>query len=383
MKNKRVFQNSKKTVPRQCGASDTALRKNDFMPIQSPSKAPKYLVLAEQLRAQIKEEMLQPGDRLPSFVEMRSQHGVTITTVERAYAHLEKDDLVVREQGRGTFVKEREARSLTNVIGVSGITLPQHVYFSQLMEGFQQVAAPAGFEILLLNEGTPITREKIDGVVTCDTGFAKFEKWRQLPSGMPCVTATVNARDFVSVVGDDYQGAYDLTQHLLQLGHRRIGAMYDPFLTARSTGYQNAMRDAKIEVDSAWMRAVAYDRTPDLQYTSAGYAVMREWLAGDWAATGCTALVTQNDDVALGVLRALSEAGWRVPEQVSVAGFDSTEAGRYFQPQITSVEVPLREIGAAAMELLLRQIRGEAIRASTTVLPARVLPGGTTSRPPA
>ena len=351
------------------------------MPTTTSSKNSKYLVLAEQLRTQIEQGFFLPGDRLPSFVEMRTEHGVTITTVERAYAHLEKDDLVVREQGRGTFVKERAARVLTNVIGVSGILYSQHPYSLQLMEGLQQVATPAGFEILLLNEETPIAREKVDGVLSCDTGFAKFEKWRKLPSGMPCVTATVNARDFVSVVGDEYQGAYDLTRHLLELGHRRIASLLDPFLSARLTGHQNALRDANIEAASNWSRVVAYDHTPDLQYTSAGYAAMRVWLDEDWDKTGCTAIMTQNDDTAMGVLCALKEAGRSVPEHVSVTGFDGTDAGRYFQPQITSVEVPLREIGEAAMELLLRQIQGEEMHASTIVLPTRILPGESVGKP--
>lgn len=352
------------------------------MPSPSQVQNSKYLVLAEHLREQIARKVFKPGDRLPTFVEMRREHGVTITTVDRAYALLEKENLVVREQGRGTFVKAHEERSVRNVVGISGLLLPLHPYSMQLMNGFQQVAGEADVELLLLHENINIQWEKVDGVISCDTGFSKKEKWRQLPPGMPCVTTLVETRDFVSVIGDEYQGAYDLVQHLVSLGHQRIASLYDPYLSVRLDAYHAALRDAGITVQANWGRDIAYDMAADFQYTTAAYNVMQQWLQEDWRATDCTAIVVQNDDAALGVMRAFNEAGWVIPGQVSVAGFDGTEFGRYFQPQITSVEVPLREIGMTAMELLLRQVKGEEVRPSTIVLPTRVLPGGTTGKPP-
>lgn len=346
------------------------------------TKKPKYLAVAEELREQIERNELKAGDRLPSFVEMRARYGVTSTTVERIYAHLEKDDLVVREQGRGTFVKERAARPVKNVIGISGVTIPQHVYFAQLLQGFRQVADEAGVELLLLNRDLTVSWEKVDGVLNCDTGFERYEHWRHFPPGMPCVTTLVGARGFTGVIGDELQGSYDLTNYLLELGHRRIGSIHDPFSSARFEGYLKAMREANIEPEASWIHHVSYQRTPERLYTTAGYEVMNEWLAADWKQNGCTALVTQNDDTAMGVIRALSEAGWRIPHDVSVAGFDGTDIGRFFQPQLTSVEVPLREIGVLALELLLNEIRGGKARTSTTILPTRVLPGTSTGKPP-
>lgn len=351
------------------------------MPSSSQLNPPKYLALAQQLREQITQRVFKPGDRLPTFVEMRAQHGVTITTVERAYALLEKENLVVREQGRGTFVKAHEERPVKNVIGIDGLLLPLHPYSMQLMNGFQQVANEADVELLLLRENINIQWEKVDGVISCDTGFVKHEKWRQLPPGMPCVTTLVEARDFVSVVGDEYRGAYELVQHLLKLGHRRIAALYDSYLPVRRAGYEDALRNAGMMIEASWGRDIACNMAPDLQYTTAAYNVMTQWLQQDWEQIGCTAIVVQNDDAALGAMRAFNEAGWSVPGQVSVAGFDGTEFGRYVHPSITSVEVPLREIGMTAMELLLRQVKGEVMRPSTIVLPTRVLPGGTTGKP--
>jgi DNA-binding LacI/PurR family transcriptional regulator len=347
-------------------------------------KTPKYVVLAEQLRDQIEQGVLKPGDRLPSFVEMRAMHGVTPTTVERVYARLEQDSLIVRERGRGTFVKQRDRRAVNGVIGISGISFSQQPppYWFNLMEGFQDVASKAGVELLLLNEKSEISWDKVDGVLTYDSHAADRERTlRQLPPGMPCVTALDAERDLVSVIADDYQGAYDLAKYLVELGHRRIGYIYDPLSPARLTGYRTALRDAGLAVDDRLMRPVPpYDASDECAYTLFGQTTMRQWLETDWAESGCTAVMTQNDDTAIGVMNALSQAGLSVPEQVSVAGFDGTDIGRYFLPSITSVEVPLREIAATAMELLLRQVNGEKMNPWTMVLPTRVVEGNSTAR---
>jgi GntR family transcriptional regulator of arabinose operon len=344
-----------------------------------PVKTPRYIELANVLRSQIEEGILKPGDRLPSFVQIREQYGVTAATVERIYKHLEKDNLVVREQGRGTFVKEPEALPRTGVIGIYGVTTAQHPYFVPLIDGWQSAAAKAGMELLLLHNETPVERGKVDGVLSCDTGFFKQQKFDLIPTGMPCVTATINAPNYVSVIGDEYQAAYDLTQYLLQLGHRRIAYLYDPFLSARLLGYRNAMRDAGIEIDENWLQTLAVKDTPENSYSASGYFRMKRWLAGTWRELNCTALMTQNDDTAMGVIRALNEYGLKVPEQVSVTGFDGTAPGRYFSPSLTGAAAPLRDIGLIAMELLLRMIEGEAMQPSTIVLPLQLIEGASTA----
>lgn len=351
------------------------------MPSSASLKTPKYIALANELRSQIERGILQPGDRLPSFVQIREQYGVTAATVERIYKHLEKDNLVVREQGRGTFVKQPESLPRTGVIGIYGVTTAQHPYFVPLIDGWQSAAAKAGMELLLLHNETPVEMGKVDGVLSCDTGFVKQHKFDLIPAGMPCVTAIINAPDYVSVIGDEYQAAYDLTQYLLHLGHRRIAYMYDPYLAPRLLGYRNAMRDAGIEVQENWLRTVAYDLTPECTYSSASHLRMCEWLAQDWEKLGCTALMAHNDDTAMGAILALNEAGYSVPHQVSVTGFDGTAPGRYFSPSLTGAAMPLRDIGLTAMELLLRMMEGEAMQPSTVVLPLQFIEGASTAPP--
>ena len=119
------------------------------------STGPKYERLADDLRGQMSEGVLRPGDRLPTFREMRENFGATPTTVERVYRLLEGEGLIVRSQGRGVFVAATPARIATGVIGLSGATFARrlsHPYFAHLMEGVHEAAARAGREILVLQQ---------------------------------------------------------------------------------------------------------------------------------------------------------------------------------------------------------------------------------------
>lgn len=340
---------------------------------------PKYIAIAEDFRTQIESGELKPGDRLPSFVEMRVQHGVAPVTVERIYAYLEKDELVIREQGRGTFVKQRQAKTRTGVVALSGafVSLSQHPYYAHLLEGCHKAAAAAGVKLLLLNDiQSEDWAKQVDGILVCEGRPRIRERiLKQMPGDLPCVMAIVKEREFTSVLADDYQGAYDMAQALIEAGHRRIGCIYDPVPSARFTGYCDALREAGIELSDTLIRTGWRQHTPETSYSYSGKTVMQEWLAQGWSRLGCTALMTQNDDTAIGVIHTLSEAGYSVPADVSVTGFDGTEVGRYFMPSLATVEVPLVEVGTTAMNWLLRQIEGEKSSANTIVLPTRYVPG--------
>ena len=99
---------------------------------------------------------------------------------------------------------------------------------------------------------------------------------------------------------------------------------------------------------------------------------MAEWLDKDWKRSGLTAVLAQNDEVAIGIMDAIRAAGLRVPNDISVIGFDGTEEGAHAKPELTTVAVPLEKIGATAMELLLRQVREEPVEANVITLPSRL-----------
>ena len=349
------------------------------------AKTPKYLALARDLRGQIQRGELMPGDRLPTFVEMRARFGVTPTTIERIYVLLEQEGLILRERGRGTFVTYPGPRPASGVIGVCGVSSTQmtHPYLMLLEDGFRQRARQAGVDLMIIGDESEIRRDKVDGVVVYETRPGLAERLlSRLPMGLPCVAALKPIRGKASVVADEFGAAQDLVAHLVGLGHRRIACLLDPLSPQRLAGYQEGLRSAGIAPQAGWARHLEYQTgQPVWSYSEVGCASMTLWLGSDWRGASCTALIAQNDDAAIGAIHALRAAGLRVPEDVSVAGFDGTEVGRYFVPSLTTVEIPLRQIGATAVDLLLRQIAGEAIQVATTVLPAPLLLGESTRTP--
>jgi DNA-binding LacI/PurR family transcriptional regulator len=180
-----------------------------------------------------------------------------------------------------------------------------------------------------------------------------------------------------SVAVDNLRGAYLATEHLLQLGHRRIMHLSgDPSLEVarlRVEGYLAALRDNGA---GAHARVV----TPDNDHWDyhAGHRAMRKVLESPERPT---AVFAAADQVAIGALRAVAEAGLEVPGDISVVGFDDIPAARFSAPPLTTIRQPLAEIACRAFELLLTLLdkNGEA-GSSQVVLQPQLVTRGSTAR---
>lgn len=347
----------------------------------STVKEPKYASLAAQIREQIENKVLRPGDKLPTMAEMRVRHGITPTTAAKVYSVLQQEGLIECGRGRGSFVAMPPAKTLTGTIGVSGLISRKsndpytHPFTARLMQGFIEAAANSGVQILILNDASAPDWERIDGVLL--HGVEGVEVLRKLPPNMPVVGTLVSVPDAVCVVADERAGIHALVKHLVSLGHRRIAAIMDPNSPQRISAYRDALGEAGIEPDSRWLRHLS--TTTDLDYGGRGGNAIANWLSEDWRELGCTAIVAQNDDTAHGIIEVLRQKGVRVPTEVSVTGFDGTEGPRHLRPFLTTIEVPLHQVGVASMELLLQQIGGENIRTSTISLPVALKVGESTA----
>jgi DNA-binding LacI/PurR family transcriptional regulator len=342
------------------------------------TRQPKYKKIAEQLRQEIHAGRLSTQDRLPSFTELHARFGATPTTANQVFGVLEKQGLIVREPGRGVFVAKPTLRPATGVVGVMGRSLAENddvPYWAYLLQGMRRVAEREGVELLLLNSARPGPGwEKIDGVLVSG---APEKVQAMLPPGMPGVSLIQPTTAMSSVVANDYAGAKLATAHLLELGHRRIGYMQPPashrIESRRLTGYQAALWDAGIESDPRWVHRLNDGWKKVRYFDDLGRVQMSQWLQGGWAELGLTAMLTHNDEMAIGVIETLQNNGIEVPRDVSVVGFDGTKAGEYFRPRLTSIEVPLQRIGERSLELLLEQIKEEKTELVGEVMPVRLV----------
>lgn len=358
------------------------------MPIKAQAgKTPKYLEIAEGFRRDIAAGVLRPGDRLPSFAEMRAQLGIGQGTLERVHQVLEKENLIVREASRGVFVADTAAHQAgkqtkpgTGVLGICGThSLGRNfVYEAKLLQGVQKVVAQVGFELRLLSADNAIGWDKVDGILH----YYGSGKLAHLPPATPNVSLLIPRAGFNCVLADDAGGAEAATRHLLELGHRKIALLTTReknFHTRRLAGYEKALRNAGIEPRPEWVRPISsFERQQG--YIGSGRETMREWLATDWRELGCTALLTQNDDTAIGAIHACVEAKISVPEELSIAGFDGAEAAEWFLPRLTTMQVPFEEIGERGAQLLIELIQNPSARVTEINLPVTLRTGDTSRK---
>lgn len=349
----------------------------------SPARGlPKYVMIAESLKADIERGALSPGDQLPSFNDMTQQFGVAKHTVDKAHALLEKEGLVRREQGRGVFV-ERQKSKLTGNIGLLMLGASQRdAYTSELILGIQQQARLAGLGVMLLDEATPRARRSVDGVLLFCNSFEVPSL--KLPKTTPRVLLLSPAAGvpIANVVADDFAGAKMATQHLLELGHRRISfllsAEFDSYSQQRLAGYRAALEEFGVAFDE---RLCFYINkiVPGMSSFLFAEESMNRWLENGWKKLDSTAILATNDDGAFGVMKSLQSAGLQTPADVSVVGFDGVGLGTGKNPPLTTVQVPLRKIGVAGVKLLNEQIKNKDVLVKHIVLPVRLKIGQSTA----
>lgn len=256
-------------------------------------------------------------------------------------------------------------------------------YWTHLLRGVHVAAEQAGQAVLLLSERAGAGWEKVDGVLV--HGEPGIMAERSLPVDLPLVSLMVEQPGHTSVVADDYAGATAAVQHLIDIGHRRIAYLVETDPTrlmaqARLKAYHDTLAAAGITADPRWVWPLQVAHF-GADFLDESRKYMEAWLGAGWASLGCTALLAQNDRTAMGAMQALQAAGLRVPDDVSVVGFDNTDECRLATPQLTSVEVPIEAIGMRATDLLLRHLRGEQSTPTTVVLPTHLTVRASTAAP--
>lgn len=332
---------------------------------------------------QLKKMALQlgEGEKLPTMIELRSQLGMSLSTINDAVRELERHGMLRSVNGVGIYVAQPTLRKATGKLGLWFRVAPltDH-YMSDLMSGIRNEAARHNWDIILLNENEEtVERGKVDAVLMfCHVTEALLIN---LPPELPHALLLQHSSEFTCIAADDFEGAKLATQYLLQKGHRRISYLlnsdYDSISRQRLAGYEAAYKEAGIVFDEKWVQFLHKPRIKN--YREAGESVMTLWLDDGWIDLGCTAILAANDTAAIGIIRALKAKGLRVPEDVSVMGFDGTEISDLCMPRLTTIKVPLAEIGARAVKVLLQQMGEGTSYLEKIVLPVQLKLGESTA----
>jgi DNA-binding LacI/PurR family transcriptional regulator len=308
--------------------------------------------------------------REPAMVDVARLAGVSHQTVSRVLNNHPNVRADTARRVRAAIAElgyrpNRAARALvtgrTQLLGVVGLNTTLYGPASMLA-AFEQAAAAAGFAVSVGNVAdldresvTAVVErhldERVAGIVVIAPVVSAAEALEALSTDVPMVTIDGDPRrPMAGVTVDQGMGARIATQHLLDAGHPTVWHVSGPegwFDSAgRIAGWEATLRDAGVEVPPVfpadWSAAAGYR-------TGSMIARIPE----------VTAIFAANDHLALGILRALHERGRRVPEDVSVVGFDDVPEAGYFIPPLTTVRPDFRAVADQALQLLLSQLSAQ------------------------
>lgn len=294
--------------------------------------------------------------------------GISYTTVSHVLNNTRPVSEPVRRKVEAAieqlaYVPSGVARSLkARATATIGLLLPNNInpYFAELARGIEDHCGRNGYCVILCNADDDAAKQRhyvrmllekrIDGLLLAPSGLP-HEGWEPLPIPLVVLDREVPgvASDLVCI--DHELGAWLATRHLLDLGHRCIACVTGPanvsVATLRAAGFHRAMAEQGCPVPPGWL--VHSDFTSDGGYRAAGLLL---------SSVQPSAIFAANDMLGMGVLRAAAERGVRVPQQLSVIGFDDIELCRYVYPALSSVGQSIRQLGERAAAQLLARISG-------------------------
>lgn len=306
---------------------------------------------------------------MPTIKDVAKAAGCSTATVSRALANPEKVSSSTRQRVAQAVAEVgyspnaaarnlRRSESRTIVVILPDIANP---FFSQVISGLESAAHKAGYQVLLGDAAHDPARvqsyfnlvpsNQADGIILLTTEVPMaLIKERQASSGFPLVMAC-EYFDNLSVPTihiDNEQAADKAIEYLVSLGHHQIatitGPIQNPMCQDRLNGYRKGLADAGLDYKPEWIAE------GDFTFHS-GYEQGRALLRN--TTDRPTAVFCQNDEMAIGVLKAARDMGITVPERLSVIGFDDIGFSQYCEPELTTVHQPRDDIGRNAMRLLL------------------------------
>ncbi len=311
-----------------------------------------------------------------SIYDLAARAGVAPSTVSKALRDDPRISAATRARIQALaaevgFTPNTAAQSLTTRRTMTiGLIVRDYAdpYNGLLMRGIESTALRAGYQLLVASTHEAALREvdiarlfrqrRVDGMII--VASHSDEHHAELDPSVPVVFVAdhpelIPDRPKVGLVTfDEVAAATAITRHLTGLGHRRIGYVGIERArlsnTCRRKGYEAALRSAGIEPDPGL--AVTCTRGDAVEAGAEGVELLM--------AAEPTAIVFYNDLAAIAGIRTLLDRGVRVPEDVSVAGFDDLEISELVTPPLTTMSQPRTEMGRSATQLLLQLLRGEA-----------------------
>lgn len=357
--------------------------------MQSKNK-PLYLVIMEDLKARILSGEYKADEQLPTEVELAEQSGVSRITSKRALIELEREGLIYRKRGSGSYVKKQESPG-TFVEGGYGAPNPNpNPIISMILpylatneadfiQGASDYLDSKGYYLSIHSSNWDKNKEKelllripkygSSGIIlypmstTTNIDLLHALYWNNYP--VVLMDQYVDSLPLTSVVSDNQTGGYMAASKLIELGHDRIAFVSSISIEYRSSvrdryqGYCRALRENRLPIDPELVITDFYREADEMDPSD-----FYKTLVARIMELGVTAIQAEHDHLAVDLLRGARELGISVPAQLSIVGFDDHMISRLVEIPVTTLSQNYSEIGRRAAELIVRQIeegRGEPL----------------------
>jgi GntR family transcriptional regulator of arabinose operon len=327
-------------------------------------KEPLYKKIYQELYDLIQSGVLAPDSKVPTEKELSEKYQVSRITSKRALTELEQNNLIYRIQGSGSFVR-KQVPSQTKGKVLFILPFANDLSLGNFTEGIYPMMQEKGFELML----TPVDyleqttaealTEEFDGMIYyASNTSSNYDLLFELAAQQfPVVTLdkTLHEFAFPAVLADNFEGGQLATEHLLALGHQRIGYIFGDqhhpqSVRQRYLGYVDQLQSnqapfrTKLDDSQALLAsAVAYIQENQL-----------------------TAAVCENDLIAIELIRQLRQVGYQIPTDFSVIGFDDIQAAALVDPPLTTVKQNFAELGRLAGIKLIELIQKNSTKNPTS-----------------
>ena len=300
--------------------------------------------------------------------------GVSIATVSRVInspetVKKETRETVLTAMKESGYTYNTLARSLSTRKSLSiGLIVPSitNPIFAESTLGIQDCANNFGYTVLLGDTDYDFKKEamlinalnerRVEGLIITTSSVSNpyLKKFKDEDFPVVLIYNTTFSEDFHFVTIDNFKSAYEIVKYLIELGHKRIGMIAGYFdisdrSYARWQGYAQCLKDHGIPQDDSLVVQESFT-------APAGREAMKYFLK---MSKPPTAVFCSNDFLAIGAMSAVYEKGLKIPDDISICGFDNMELSSHIYPPLTTVDQPAYEMGYRAMEILMKVMAGE------------------------
>lgn len=338
----------------------------------------KYEIIRKAIQKEIESGKYQVGDKLPTESNLMETFGVSRYTVRRAISELQNAHYVYRIQGGGMYVddwqdSQQPPKANNKMIGLVTTHLVDYI-FPNIISGIDRIVSAHGYSLIVSNTHNQRENERrslerlldtqIAGLIVeptqsalANTNMDLYQKIAQSHLPMVFINAHYPQLQVPYLEIKDKKAEYEMTKYLIKQGHKRILGIFqvdDLQGTRRMEGFINAYMEYP---DISYLsETVMYQSGQDMNRIFQRVTQIME------RPDHPTAIVCYNDALAIQVMDVVRSAGLKIPEDVSIVGFDDYVLGRYFSPRLTTIEHPKEKMGMDAGRMIMSLIDGEEVK---------------------